>query len=253
MEMPLSRTMSFEWKKAPSEVELTTGQVHIWKVLLDDTFSCETGSVLSAEELQRSLRLISPQKRARFQCAHVALREILSMYLDQAPENIQIGYGPLGKPFIMPSGMKASLEFNISHADDLMLAAFTTCGPVGIDLENYQSIQVIERIVASYFSARDLESFKDIPDEEKGDAFLSAWVRKEAYGKTLGSGLAAPPARNHFSQFTISRLSPQHYALSKEDDFHFLSFSPSPDFSAAAVIQTIQNPQFFFWETTLKG
>jgi 4'-phosphopantetheinyl transferase len=253
MNTSLSRAQAFEWQQTPGKIKLEAGQVHIWKIYLDNVYSCKTSSVLSAEELQRSLRLVSPQKRARFQCARAALREILSLYLHLSPKSIQIYYGPFGKPFISSHDEKATFEFNISHADDLMLAAFTTCGPVGIDLENHQSIQAADRIIASYFSTQDQEVFTNIPDEKKEDAFLSAWVLKEAYGKASGSGLSAPPARSFITPFTQTKLPQQYYELSKEDGFHFLRLTPSADFSAAAVIQTPEKPQLLFWETFSEG
>lgn len=252
--MPIHSAQVFEWKLAPAEIELKAGQVHIWKVLLDNVYSDEAGSILSAEEMQRTLRLVSPQKRARFQCARIVLRKILSQYLHQSPVNIQIKYGPFGKPILSsPSKDFSELEFNVSHADNLMLAAFTTCGPIGIDLESQQSIQAMEKIVKSYFSPGDQEKFRNIPQDGKEQAFLSAWVMKEAYGKSLGSGLASPPARNFITRFTQITIAEQHYVLSQEDAFQFLRFLPSYSFSAAAVIQTAEKPEFLFWEFENNG
>ena len=241
--------MSFEWHAAPESVEPADRQVHIWKAALDDTYSCETSSVLCAEELQRSLRLISPQKRARFQCARAVLRNILSRYLRQPPESIQFGYGPQGKPFLLTPIEGKMLEFNISHSEGIMLAAITTCGPLGIDLESREAIQVAERVVASYFSKRDQEIFKSIPQDEKDDAFLEAWVMKEAYGKALGHGLAAASVRDHFAHISDTRLPPLGCEVFRDEEFCCLRFTPAPDFSAAVVIRTAQNPDFFFWET----
>ena len=239
---------AFEWQSPPRHTALQDGQLHIWRVELPAQLSPdESAGILSADEQQRALRLRSPLIRASFQAARAALRSILSIYLQQPPQSIRFSYGPKGKPALHLSCGAGSLEFNLAHSEDLMLAAFTTCGPVGIDLEINQPISAKEHILGQFFSSQDQAAFRNTPEQDQPGAFLSAWVRKEAYGKALGTGLAAPHEINHFAA-SAKDLPANHYELLTEDNFWFMHFTPQAGFTAAAVLMSGEKPQISFWD-----
>jgi 4'-phosphopantetheinyl transferase len=142
---------------------------------------------LDARDRERAARFKFPADRARFILGRGMLRECLGHYLEQPPESIELGYTDLGRP-IFPSD--ETLQFSISHTQDLVGVALTEGAQIGIDLEaispHLDLIELAERI----FSPDDLMVFQAYAVRERVAAFYRAWTRKEAYLKARGEGIA---------------------------------------------------------------
>ena len=65
------------WQAPPSQPELTTGAVHLWRFPLDSNDSLE--HLLNDEEMQRARRLLIPDKARDFVVARARLRQILEL------------------------------------------------------------------------------------------------------------------------------------------------------------------------------
>ena len=178
------------WDLSPNEIALASGELHVWQTALD----------LPADQVQRARELLSPaeQERAdrfhfdrdrrRFSVARSTLRLILSIYLQQPPDQIVFTHNPYGKPAI-----SAPLHFNVTHAHELALFAVTAAAPVGIDVE-YTGRHVADRdaLARRFFSAQEVEVYQALAEVERRAAFWCCWTRKEAYIKALGTGLSHP-------------------------------------------------------------
>jgi 4'-phosphopantetheinyl transferase len=168
------------------------GEVHVWRLGLDlpAAHLTELEPLLAAEERGRAARLRFPQHRARFTAARGLLRTLLGRYLNRPPAAIAFAYGPNGKPSLAGSGM--SLEFNLSHSAERALLAVAR-QPVGIDVEVVRGDLDVEAIAVSFFAPEELAALRaaDVGDRQR--SFFVTWVRKEAYMKATGRGLAEAP------------------------------------------------------------
>jgi len=247
-EMDIPSSFMFRWNQPPNKLGLDIGQIHIWKVYLKEESSlADCQRILSTDDHLRASRMVIPEKRRRFQLARFALRKILSNYIDQSPESIQFEYQPGGKPCVLQTGKISPIDFNIAHSENLMVAAFTRGKTVGIDLEFNQPVSTKEWIVNRFFSKNDQVIYQEIPDTDKEIAFLTAWTKKEAYGKAEGTGLVSSSHMDHFNPGLNIKLPTDCYEISFAGAFWFLRFTPEEDFTAAAVIRSIDKPNPYFW------
>lgn len=159
-------------------------------------------ALLNAAERARAERFALPALRQRYILAHGALRQILSTYLGQPPQDLQFTRGPWGKPEL--SGHP--LCFNLSYAGDLMLLAVTQKRALGVDLERIRPVPEMEDIAALWFSPLERDAWQRLRNEQKLYAFYRVWTRKEAFLKATGRGLSQPLA-----SFSVA-LEPDHPA-----------------------------------------
>lgn len=176
---------------------LANNDVHVWRVTLsrnlDRLRSLEC--VLSADEHERAARFRFTKDRCQFIEARVALRFILSRYVDRTPGNIEFTSGIHGKPELRNS----DLRFNLSRREGLALIAVTRGREVGVDVERVLEDFPVSEIAESNFSAVELATLKGLPLDQQREGFFNCWTRKEAYVKARGAGLLFP-----LKQFDVS-------------------------------------------------
>lgn len=178
------------WKIPPQKYQVTTGQVQVWRAPLHlmlsqrDTFF----SYLSQEERDQGNRFLKAEHRSHFIISHGILRQILSRYLDQPAHDIQFKKGAHGKPYIEGH----SLQFNMTHSNDVALYAVTTDTEIGIDVEYTKRNPNMDDLVKRFFSKRECEEYQSFPTDKRRLAFFLGWTRKEAYLKATGFGLSYP-------------------------------------------------------------
>jgi 4'-phosphopantetheinyl transferase len=164
-----------------TKLPLADTDVLIWHYRLD-ALADET--LLSSDERQRADRLLMPQKRQHFIAARVGLRLILSQQTGVAPQDLTFAYRPHGKPYLV--GWE-SLEFNLSHADDLALLVVAD-RPVGIDVERERPLTSMAQMMEIAFSPAEQAAIYQLPHEDQQHAFYRTWTRKEALMKGRGEG-----------------------------------------------------------------
>ncbi len=157
--------------------------VHLWRVQLTPPFD---EAVLSQDELERADRFQLAGLRDRYCAGRCALRTTLSRYLSIAPEAIVFQYNEHGKPLLAG----CELDFNLSNAHDLMLLGVTHGRMIGVDLEKRGRKVESSSIAKRFFSTHEVSQLESLPVEDRGEAFLRGWVRKEAYVKALGTGIS---------------------------------------------------------------
>ncbi len=90
------------------------------------------------------------------------------------------------KPYFLTSCK--NLDFNISHSQDIIVAAFSFESKVGIDIEKRRCLNLAGMI--GRFSADEQRCIIHAEDSEK--LFFEFWTQKEAVIKAAGIGIALP-------------------------------------------------------------
>ena len=167
------------------------GVVHVWTASLDDTSPAELtrlGTCLNEEESARARRFHFERDQRHFTAARGWLRRLLGRYLDVPAAEIEIGYGPRGKPFV--SSRETRLRFNLSHSHGRAMFVFAHGREVGIDVEAGARLGADwPGIARRVFSAREQAELAALPVEMRRASFLDGWARKEAYLKATGLGI----------------------------------------------------------------
>jgi len=122
--------------------------------------------------------------------ARGSLREVLSVYLEQPAEGIEIVRGERGKPRLARGG----LEFNLSHSGELALIAVSQTRPVGVDIEQMKPGRDFLALAVRALSPDAVAQLREATPEERPLVFYRHWVRHEARLKCLGVGLSGAAA-----------------------------------------------------------
>lgn len=182
------------WSQAPSTLSISSGEVHVWRVRLEQPHALyeHYQRILDEEERRRAARFHFDKHRRHFIVARGFLRTVLARYLDTRPEEIRFTYGPYGKPALDGEHRGSALRFNASHSGDWAVYGFVLDHAIGVDVEFVKEDFATERIAERFFSVYEVEALNGLPDAEKPAAFFRCWTRKEAYIKAIGSGLSHP-------------------------------------------------------------
>lgn len=180
------------WGEPPLALAHGTADVHVWKV--DQRVHRENEralrEMLDAGERARADRFHSADDRTRYVVAHGLLRTLLGGYAGVSPVALQFDTGEHGKPRLAsPAG--ASIEFNMSHAGDVVLIAFATGHPVGVDVEAWITEMEHRSVAEQFFSPAERTALAPLHGEALHRAFFACWTRKEAYIKATGLGVSA--------------------------------------------------------------
>ena len=170
--------------------------VHVWRTSLvrpaDEVAALH--DVLDAAERSRAGKFHHERDRRRFVVARATLRTLLGELTARAPRDVPLCVLPGGKPALGPGGAIDGLHFNVSHCGDLALFVFAD-REVGIDVERVTPHGDMGRVAVHFFSADERAAFERLAQVERARFFFRTWVRKEAYVKATGSGLALDPAK----------------------------------------------------------
>ncbi len=164
-------------------MELPEGSLHVWRI---DVRRGGDGlrDVLSRDEVERASRFRFDRDREAFVCTRGALRAVLGSYLGIAPERVELAYGEKGKPEVR------GLSFNVSHAGDVAVAAFTRTGRVGVDVELMRDDVELTALARRFFTSAENDALSRLSGDRLVAGFYSCWTRKEAFVKALGEGLS---------------------------------------------------------------
>lgn len=104
-----------------------------------------------------------------------------------APRDLTFTYNRWGKPALAGG---APLEFNITHAYEVVALAFTRGRRVGIDVERIDRAIDVLALADRFFTAEEAASLRGLEEPHRSAAFFRGWTRKEAFVKAQGEGLA---------------------------------------------------------------
>lgn len=166
---------------------LKIDQIDIWRYPLHAD-NPDAFFHLNIDEQNRAKRFHFARHQRRFTNAHSGLRLILARYINENPQQLQFTEGKQGKPSLIND---PSLQFNLSHSEDMALLVVGKHHPVGIDLE-YFSPRTYHGIGAHLFSPKEMLALKTAPTYLNPLVFFNIWAQKEAFIKACGLGLSYP-------------------------------------------------------------
>lgn len=182
------------WTTAPERPRLGGEEVHVWLADLGESAprAESLSSLLSPDELRRAERFHFKRHRDAFAVARGMLRKILASYTGAHPRDLNFAYSPHGKPSLsgVPGG--CDIRFNLSHSHGLAFYAVARDREVGVDLEYCRAGVAFTEIAERFFSPREVEAFRRLPEHLRREAFFKCWTRKEAFVKAVGEGLSFP-------------------------------------------------------------
>lgn len=225
---------------------LKAHEVHIWSAsLLRDKNNIDYyHSILSKDERKRIGGFRFARDQRRFTTARGILRCLLSNYLGQSPENIEIIYGLWGKPCLLD---EKSLYFNLSHSGDYALYAVTRSCEVGVDLEYIDQNLELEDLAVHIFSATELIEWKNLEPEPRINSFFKRWVSKEAFLKASGKGWLEDKYQLTFNFKNELRKKNLHDDVSNPYCFECIPGYASALFCDGAIIR----PLHFDWNKSI--
>lgn len=222
-------------------MNLATSEIHVWRIDLkihEEAVQRFRG-FLSLDEKERAARFFFEPERRRFTVARGAMREILSRYLEIEPQNVKFSYGSRGKPELSPDINTLELKFNLSHSFDLALLAVARRFRLGIDIEFVNRDLASEEIAARFLSGDEISALLALPHDQRVEAFLCCWTRKEAYVKALGGGLSVPldsfsVAFDPGAAATLVRVEPFPEEVARWSMYNIVA---GPEYRAALVVE----------------
>lgn len=172
-------------------IRLGPREVQVWAIWLS---ACDAAlafyrSTLSLDERNRAERFSFETSRRSYVLSRGGLRILLGHYLGLPPNEIELLYGPKGKPALRQT---TRIRFNTSHSGQMALHAFTCDCELGVDVEQFRKLGDPEAIATRFFSSAEVSELLSVQPGDRDLAFLRCWTRKEAYVKSIGDGLAIP-------------------------------------------------------------
>ncbi|MDO8271853.1 MAG: 4'-phosphopantetheinyl transferase superfamily protein [Gammaproteobacteria bacterium] len=218
-------------------------EIHLWVIdesSVDDALLAPCGSLLSADELQRHARLRLEGDRRRFLITRAAIRSVLSSYFpDAQPAQWQFSRNAWGRPAIAAPVLDSGIQFNISHAQGLIVIAVTERGDLGVDVE-YTGRRCRTLALANrYFSKQEIAALQSLSVSAQRERFFDLWTLKEAYIKACGMGLAIP-LRSFSFEFAKDGISIA-FAPERCDDpgaWQFWQMQASPEHRLAIALKS---------------
>ncbi len=230
------------WLDPPEKVDLEPGDLHVWRVWLDQqpvSYLTRLREILSKDEQERADRFHFPIHRERYIVARGTLRHILGRYLNRPPETVSFSYGDQGKPALANNNAPVPLEFNVAHSEQIALLGFIWGRQVGVDVEYVRSMKDMAQMAKRFFSAEENQIWQSVPAEHQDQAFFNCWTRKEAYIKVIGEGLSHP-----LNRFVVTlkpgepgRLVTVDGSLELAQQWQMQALHPTSGYAAAVVVE----------------
>lgn len=173
---------------------LAHNEIHIWLAELDQPMSTyhHLHNLLSIDEIKRAENYYRDREKKQFVLRHGILRNILSLYCDIPPAQIDFCYNYRGKPALREDNNRSNISFNLSFSGRFALFGICRCSPIGVDIEQMKNMADRQSIIERFFSPTDLACYNQLSENYKKEAFFAYWTRKEAFVKAIGDGLHYP-------------------------------------------------------------
>lgn len=112
-------------------------------------------------------------------------------------------YGKNGKPYLVDY----PFQFNLSHSGDYIFCGVSE-QEIGVDIQKIQGNQEL-RLAKRFFAAPENRALETCEDGElRRRIFFCMWVRKEAYGKLTGEGIAGAVGKCFWRDMTAGEELP---------------------------------------------
>ena len=163
--------------------------MQIWFARLDTDPALirEFDANLDPHERERASRFVFERHKIRYVFAHGVLRDVLSRATGLPPGILAFTLNDFGKPYL-----QNSLQFNLSHSEDLVAIGLVDQREIGVDVEFIRPMANLEDISASVYTPGELASLLQAQGVARERLFFRYWTRKESYIKAIGKGLSIP-------------------------------------------------------------
>jgi len=141
--------------------------------------------IISKENREKCHRFKFKEDALRTLYGELIVRHVLRHQFSLKNEEIEILKSDEGKPYVKDF----PIHFNISHAGDFVVCAFSD-QEVGIDIEEIKAVDL--EIAKRFFCQCEYEDLFAQKITNRLDYFFSLWTLKESYMKWLGSGMSIP-------------------------------------------------------------
>lgn len=223
---------------AASLISLPANEIHLWFCFHGDAGSSELTAacraLLSAQELSKQERFHFARDRHRHLLTRTLVRSVLSRYAPVAPQTWQFATNAFGRPRIDTSDVREAvgLNFNLSHADGLIVLAVARNIELGVDTENTERKAALD-VANHYFSPAEAQALDALPPALQAERFFALWTLKEGYIKARGLGLQIPLDSFGFAldvPGTISfALADSHRGDDAAQRWNFWQLRPAPN------------------------
>ncbi len=187
--------------EAPSMPALLPDEIHVWhQNLARGAAEVESlAGLLSPEEWERVRRFRFDANRNDFVVCRGTLRALLGHYVGVPAKELCFEYSEYGRPRLVAGSPEGDLDFNVSHSGGHALLGFARGRKIGLDIEKIRWDFGTGEIAERFFSEAERSTLRNLPAEQRHEAFFRCWTRKEAFIKALGEGLSHP-----LDQFDVS-------------------------------------------------
>lgn len=236
------------WQLSPKNLTLKNNEVHVWLNNLDlpEDRVRQLANILSPDELERAERYKFQKHKQRFIVARSILRKILSTYLNLEAERLEFNYSDRGKPFLANIARQDSLQFNLSHSQELAIYAITKNLKIGIDLEYLRPMPDAENIAKRFFSANEYTWISNFAGDAQTEAFFRCWTAKEAYLKATGEGISGS-----LESIEVDLTEPNLIKIKQNDrlnsDWLLHNFMPRSNYMATVAVEN-RAIEFSYWQ-----
>lgn len=179
----------------------------------------------------RTFRYVFKKDQDQFIRSRLALRFVLSRYLNTLPEEIVFGYDELGKPHLAKNHCLKSVEFNLSHTEEILVIGIIPDILIGIDIESTALVNDL-MLDESIFTEYEYVQMRNYPKH-------NFWVAKEACLKMTGCGLLHP-----LNDIQIDMEANLAVKLSTKQNSHLTFFSFDEKLVGAACTESPPNEVF---------
>ncbi len=176
-------------------------------------------------EKEKYQRLRPTAARHRFLAGHLLVRQQLSCLCHGAvsPAQWRFWCNRYGKPGLDPAYHADNLFFSLSYSGPLVMAAVSTGGPVGIDVERFDKDDSLD--IQAALSPEEQRYLGRLDSAARYPATLAIWTGKEAVAKMTGLGFSLDfptfsclPSKEpvvHSSSRSPARFQPEHIEIKR--------------------------------------
>ncbi|WP_329113070.1 4'-phosphopantetheinyl transferase family protein [Streptomyces sp. NBC_01465] len=142
---------------------------------------------LLGQDWPRYRKAPDPAGRFVFAASRLLMKHTAAAVLGADPADLDIAYQPGGRPTLR--GFGEELHLSLAHTEELIVAAVSRSGPVGVDTESGTREISYDLLRSHVCTPAEAEVLDVLPDGERTARFLRLWTLKEAYTKALGQGM----------------------------------------------------------------
>lgn len=191
-----ARRVSPARSRSSMDLTVDSRRIDLWCTYIseigDDSLWPRYDALLSVEERAREARFRFARDQRRHRVTRALVRTVLSRYAAVRPEDWVFSAGAHGRPEISAPRPAPPLEFNLSHAADLVMLAVTSGRTLGVDTESIGARAADIDGLDRYFAPQESAALLALPPQERRRRFFELWTLKESYIKARGMGLSIP-------------------------------------------------------------